>query len=334
MNILFYSPQTLPSVGGLQYVVHYWAEALGKKGNQVTLISETKGAKEQLCSYTIYENIPLRQQRTLLATAQVFLYFDVSLKGLPLWIGSGKPLIFSHQSGLWYEGKKIPFRQQLKRWVANHLATKNIACSRFIAKSYKRCEVVYNPIRQDLFAAPEGIKRLPGTILFAGRLVTDKGVDLLMEAFSILQKSLPKRTLKLWIAGDGPEKEALIRRSVTLGISDQVFFLGMLSQEDLVGWMHQCSVMVVPSRMEPMGMVAAEGLAAGCTMVLSNNGGLPEVGGPFCHYFQSEDVVSLADALQQAVEKPLVVDATALQQHLSQFTIEHSIRELEEMLKR
>jgi glycosyltransferase involved in cell wall biosynthesis len=91
-------------------------------------------------------------------------------------------------------------------------------------------------------------------------------------------------------------------------------------------------VLVVPSRMEPMGMVVAEGLACGCRMVVSNQGGMPEVGGSFCHYFESGNAAALADALETAFTSPLPVNTDDVHAHLHHFTIEHSVAKLEKWL--
>jgi glycogen synthase len=91
-------------------------------------------------------------------------------------------------------------------------------------------------------------------------------------------------------------------------------------------------VIVVPSRMEPMGMVVAEGLACGCRMVVSNQGGMPEVGGSLCHYFESGSAKALAVALETALSKPIRIDVDALSTHLQQFTIEYSVTQLEKWL--
>ncbi len=333
MNLLFYSPQTLPSIGGLQYVVHYWAEALQNRGHKVVVLSETAGAANQTNAYPVYENAGFSEKRKWLARSDVLLCFDISLKGLPFWLGSGKPLIISHQSGLWYEDSAMPFRQRMKRSVANRLATQNLACSHFIAKYYKNTTVIYNPVRQDVFVPAAENIREPDTLLFSGRLVTDKGGDLLLEALALLRQKHPHRNFRLWIVGDGPEKEALQQQAKNGHLEKAVDFLGFLSQEALVKKMHRCAVMVVPSRMEPMGMIAAEGLAAGCTMVLADYGGLPEVGGEFCHYFKTGNAVSLSEAIGEAFLSPVVIPPRDLQHHLAQFSIDYSVKSLLQVLK-
>jgi glycosyltransferase involved in cell wall biosynthesis len=388
VRVILFSPQTLPSIGGLQYVVHYWAEALSIKGYQVTVISETpeqanassqpqrgdspirgvqpydqthqphaqKKETPDLTSqpdnqstsqpgYTILRNLPFFQQVAVMRKADRIIMFNVSLKGMPAWLLSGKALYLSHHTALWYENGPRPWQQRLKQWVANYMAKKNCACSGYIASLYKRCEVIYSPFRSDVFV-PGTAPRIPGSILFAGRLVSDKGADLLLEAFALLQKTPSSPStytgspLKgesegqptLTLAGSGPDLPLLEQKVKSLGISRQVHFTGSLLQSELVRLMQTSQIMVVPSRMEPMGMVVAEGLACGCRMVVSNQGGMPEVGGPFCHYFESGNAAALAVALETALTNPLPVNAHELDAHLQQFTIDYSVAKLEEWL--
>jgi len=430
MHILLYSPQTLPSIGGLQYVVHYWAEALCKRGYKVTIISETPEHPNDLSQThashppsssddalpppsgggsgwgllpppsgggsglpadrqgrgpTILRNIPFLQQVAAMRKADKIIMLNVSLKGMPAWLLSGKALYLSHHTALWYDGGPRPWQQRLKQWVANHLAKKNCACSGYIASLYQSCEVIYSPFRSDVFT-PGNLPRIPGSILFAGRLVSDKGADLLLEACAILKtKGI---TFSLTIVGDGPDRQKLIalaeerkvyknnpsqaNKDVSLSKVAEVNIPGNIgakqdcppsskivkepvsplagglggavfpaeaevpgeavSQSTLVRLMQTHEVLVVPSRMEPMGMVVAEGLACGCRMVVSNQGGMPEVGGSFCHYFESGNAAALADALETAFTSPLPVNTDDVHAHLHHFTIEHSVAKLEKWL--
>lgn len=332
--ILFYSPQTLPSVGGLQYVVHYWAEALAQQGYRVVVASQTEGsvAAASGAGYQTVQPASGWALRGLFRKATCILMFNVSLKALPWWLGCGTPLFISHQTSLWYEHEAMPFRQKIKRWVANHVAKGHIACSAYIARQYNICKVVYNPIRTDVFCLPAAVSRLP-VIFFAGRFVSDKGVDLLLAAFAQLHRLQPDTPWQLCVAGDGPDKDALQLQATRLGIAHRVQWPGMLPQPALVQHMQQCRVMVVPSRMEPMGMVVAEGLATGCTMVVARQGGLPEVGGAFCHYFQPGSIPDLTRALHEALTQPLQPNPVALQQHLQQFTVGYSVERVLTMLK-
>ena len=390
MNLIFYSPQSLPSIGGLQYVVHYWAEALSARGHKITIITDTPSPEDGAApsplrgragegvvsapSHGMAEGPShphaggpgwarrasfFRQVRAMRAADKVIM-FNASLKGLPAVLLSGKPLYISHHTALWYQNGKRPWRQRLKQWVANHLAKDNCACSAYIASLYTNCRTIHSPYRSDVFV-PGSNERKPGSILFAGRLVSDKGADLLIKACGLLKKE--GLTFSLTLVGDGPDREKILAlaESLELGIESKKMspsenhnfttspsenvplkevdsppsggsWRGALSQPALAHLMQTHQVMVVPSRMEPMGMVVAEGLACGCRMVVSNQGGMPEVGGPFCRYFESENVESLANAIREQLSNPLPVPAESLNRHLEKFSIEYSAGELEKWL--
>jgi glycogen synthase len=108
----------------------------------------------------------------------------------------------------------------------------------------------------------------------------------------------------LSIIGDGPEMPALKRLTEELDLPAQVSFRGMLRQgRGREAAQHK--IMVVPSTWEePFGVVALEGIAAGCVVVALRSGGLPEAVGPCGILFKSGDVDGLASALKGLLAAP------------------------------
>jgi lipopolysaccharide/colanic/teichoic acid biosynthesis glycosyltransferase/glycosyltransferase involved in cell wall biosynthesis len=95
-------------------------------------------------------------------------------------------------------------------------------------------------------------------VLFVGRLVPYKGVDVLLDAV----KGLDAMTV---IVGDGPCRVSLMAKAVDSGLGDRVRFLGDISDADLLAWFHACDVFVLPSvtRQEAFGMVQLEAMLCG-----------------------------------------------------------------------
>jgi glycosyltransferase involved in cell wall biosynthesis len=341
-RLLFYSKDAMPGIGGLQYVIHFWAAELAARGYHITILTETPDTGKGPAMPITPEGVVYRrqwprwQQYRCMRQADAVIMFNISLKGLPLWIlarlTGGPALYATHHTGLWYEGGPRPLRQRLKQWVANNLVTRQCACSAYIAALYRHCRVVYSPAQVQLFVPKGVVPARTGDIIFAGRHVSDKGVDLLLTALHALHALGHKA--RLTVAGSGPDTAALKNQARALGLLGEagVVFTGALSQQQLITALQCHGVMVVPSRMEPMGMVVAEGLAAGCTMVVARQGGLPEVGGAFCHYFEPNNAADLCRALQEALTCPIRPDPAALQQHLQQFTVEYSVGEVVGML--
>ncbi|MEM9923669.1 MAG: glycosyltransferase family 4 protein [Cyanobacteria bacterium P01_D01_bin.50] len=116
----------------------------------------------------------------------------------------------------------------------------------------------------------------PPTVVFAGRLVWEKGVDILIEAFAKVQQQIPEA--KLLIAGDGLERNSLESQVNKLKIKSHVSFLGHIDRTTLESVFAQAWVQVIPSRWaEPFGLVAAEAQMRGTAVIASNSGGLAEI---------------------------------------------------------
>src|SRR5947199_8559542 len=105
---------------------------------------------------------------------------------------------------------------------------------------------------------------------FVGRLVAQKGCDLLIAAYDRLAAGgLPAR---LTIVGDGPDRSELERRVEDMRLGGSVEFLGF--QPDGPALMAEMDIVAVPSRFEPFGIVAVEAMAQGRPGVAAAVGGL------------------------------------------------------------
>ncbi|GFP74201.1 glycosyltransferase [Clostridium fungisolvens] len=102
-------------------------------------------------------------------------------------------------------------------------------------------------------------------------LMYKKGIDILINAFAKAFKG--DNNFQLYIGGDGEEKEKLIQLTISLGIKEQVKFLGELDRESVVKEMQNCNAFVLPSRFETFGVVFIEALACGKPIIASKTGG-------------------------------------------------------------
>lgn len=96
-------------------------------------------------------------------------------------------------------------------------------------------------------------------IIFVGRLIPDKGVDMLLDAMAIVSKH---RRVRCTIIGDGPEKTALEAQAAALGLAEQVTFTG--SVDNVYPYLKAATVLVHPSRREGFGITPIE--AAACAL--------------------------------------------------------------------
>ena len=110
-------------------------------------------------------------------------------------------------------------------------------------------------------------------VLAVGRLVHKKGFDVLLRAFAQVKDA----GLHLKIIGDGEERANLQALANDLGLGARVEFCGARSHAETISAMAQCRMLIIPSRLEPFGIVAIEAMALGKPVAAARVGGLPEI---------------------------------------------------------
>ncbi|MDE3202910.1 MAG: glycosyltransferase [Acidobacteriota bacterium] len=126
-----------------------------------------------------------------------------------------------------------------------------------------RVAVVANGLRDDAFAS--GPTEARSDLGYIGRLeIAQKGLDWLLEAYALIAGRIEQDLL---LAGDGPDAERLATLAGELGIDRRVHFVGRVDPADRGRWLAARDLLVVPSRYETFGMVAAEALAAATPVV-------------------------------------------------------------------
>jgi glycosyltransferase involved in cell wall biosynthesis len=126
--------------------------------------------------------------------------------------------------------------------------------------------VLPNGVDGDFFQPRQNLGR--ASFVFAGRLIERKGVDTLFQAVRIVATRHPQ--LRLTVAGDGPEREALLTLRETLGIGAQVSLVGRLDREQLARTLGDAGVIVLPAVTDAMPNVVLEGMAAGMAVIATD----------------------------------------------------------------
>ena len=116
-----------------------------------------------------------------------------------------------------------------------------------------------------------GIAPMDPTILFAGRIVYQKGVDILLNAIPYVLNHVPEA--KFVFAGDGEMRWDLEHSARARGLEPNLRWLGKVAPVKLRSLFKSCDAVCVPSRNEPFGIVILEAWAAGKPVVATKNGG-------------------------------------------------------------
>jgi glycosyltransferase involved in cell wall biosynthesis len=153
--------------------------------------------------------------------------------------------------------------------VANSEAVRK----RLVAEGIEPVEVIWNGVPE---REPRPPLADPPEFAFAGRLVWEKGVDVLLRAFARVRERVP--TARLVVAGAGPERANLERLTSELRLDDATRFLGHLGREEVERQLEPAWAQVVPGRWEePFGLTVSEAMMRGTAVVASSIGGPAEI---------------------------------------------------------
>ena len=322
MKILITSRLFLPLLGGSIDSCCYLAKGLRDLGHEVKIITRTPADSPDDPALAEYPGLirqpSFREQIKLARWCDIALQIELSLKdALPLLV-MGKPIVptihTTMNNGL---GEKTPLQIILKRELLRFFPT--IAVSSYVAQNWRlRAVPIVTTYDDEVFRFPDAAKPRDHGIIYLGRHITEKGVQVLIEALILLNKKGLRPVTA--ILGDGPLRPELEATVVQAGMTGWVKFPGRLSTPDMVALMQRTRVQVVPSVWdEPLGLVVMQGLACGCRVVASQCGGIPEAGGDCVIYCQAGDAADLAAKIAQALAMPeeLADDEKArLERHL------------------
>ncbi|MBM7867603.1 glycosyltransferase [Heliobacterium gestii] len=256
----------------------------------------------------------------------------VAYAGRALKHGWQKPLIATIHATEW--GRHNGLHNDLQRyisqveWWLGYEAWRVIVCSQHMERELGRIfqmpgdkiAVIPNGVHPDEFTAAkaQGFRRSDYAadheriLFYVGRLVWEKGVQVLVEA---MPQILRRHPAKLVIGGTGTQMNYLKHLANRNGVGDKVHFAGYVHGATKVGLLRAADVAVFPSLYEPFGIVALEGMAAETPVVVSDTGGLAEI----VRHRQNGlkaltgNVNSLAEQIITALDDELLVKAMTKQ---------------------
>lgn len=305
------SEDFLPNIGGMSAHVYGLSRALAKRGHSVTVLGGRRSPDPPAIGDSRIEVISLgpvlfgrlRHVSFLLAGLRVGWglvrnrAFDVvhwhglwsdSLVARLLARRQGSLAVFTNHSSLFYRMvASPPTRGLVRRFIGKPDLC--IAPSRELADlsrlTFSGVHTVYIPNGTDVEAFLNGgdkdaVKRSLGldparpVVLAPRRLVAKNGLEFLIRSVPLLQA--PQRPV-FCLIGDGPERERLQRLARTLGVAEQVRFVGARPLDAMPSLYIAADLVVIPSLIEATSLAAIEAMAAGVPVIATSVGGLKDL---------------------------------------------------------
>jgi len=200
----------------------------------------------------------------------------------------------------------------LRRFLARHVSA-NLAISQHVLNRHAlpRSSVVYYGIedsrpgenqQQDTDVLPNKI-----SFAFVGRLVREKGIDVLLEAAHILHER--GKSFEVFLIGDGPERPKLQEIISRNRLESLVQVTGFLTGSALTQALQKVHVVVMPSVWEETaGLAAIEQMMRGKLVIVSDIGGLGEIVSDGGLKFRPGDARGLAEIMFSVLERPALID--------------------------
>lgn len=304
-KILFISFAFYPQMGGIEVNSQILAGNFQSMGYDIRLVTMEKEEGEKTFPYPVFRNPGIAELFRLHKWADIVFENNPSLRlAWPRFFFSSKSIIAIRTQIERKDGGQA-IQDRLKQ-ISLNKANAVIAVSKAIRDNfYEKAIVIGNPYRNKLFRILNS-HRDDLSFVFLGRLVSEKGVYIAIEAFKKICDELPlsSATPSLKIIGDGYELNSLkemVRKSQPAG---NVTFEGRKDGEELVKLLNTARYILIPSVWEAFGNVALEGMACGCLPFVSDNGGLLDAVGNAGVTFKAGSVEALADAITEILKNP------------------------------
>ncbi len=338
MHILHLGKYYAPYRGGMETILQAMAEGLLDAGCDVTLVTSGESAQDEVATIRgprrHHEGRLVRAARLAQINSQPLnpglaglLRRELALRPpdllhlhLPNPLAAGVCLALRRDPSLprvplavWYHADIT--RQRLGARLVGPVIR---ACLReadgisVSSASLRDGSPLLGPWRDKVAVIPFGLEPEPwdavvprrdGPLLFVGRLVGYKGVDVLLEALAAVPAA------ELDVVGNGPLETSLRARATALGLDGRVRFRGEMDQAGIAGQFARARALVLPSvdRSEAFGLVQLEAMAAGVAVVATElPTGVSEVGvpGTTCLRTPPGDAAGLAAALAAVWHEP------------------------------
>jgi glycosyltransferase involved in cell wall biosynthesis len=223
-------------------------------------------------------------------------------------------------------------------WITSVSHEVQATVLRLVPDLESHCSVVYNGLTPPVGTAPPSQAADPPQLLCVCRLLRWKGIDVALNALSMLLPRFP--SLRLIVAGDGPARAELEEQAGLLGVKHAVSLVGMVSPTDVPALMSRATIVLVPSRDEEgFGLVALEAAFAERPVIASQVGGLPEVvlNGETGLIVPPDDAPALASAIASLLQdrsRAAALGSAARTRALTHFSVSRMADQYEGLYER
>ena len=267
--------------------VFFWAggvvtEEMKKKGHNV--IELNSGKKEIFGPLKRLERIVENEKVDVIITHHASPVMWIIMNLLKKKYKKIKTIVYAHANlkDIYRENIKrgLFIRKKILNWTYNN-ANQVIAISESVKRSFldqnysdtEKIKVVYNGVNLEKFVPKSFDAHNPVRIAYVGRLVPQKGVNLLIDALAELNSEIE---FVCDIVGDGSERENLEKLSLELSMESKITFHGV--RRDIADFLVEEDIFVHPAIWEEgFGIALAEGMAAGLLCMGFKKGAIPEI---------------------------------------------------------
>jgi glycosyltransferase involved in cell wall biosynthesis len=240
----------------------------------ISLYSDDRRSIKEAIIFSLKLLNPLFKDRYDIVDCQGFPFFSCFTAKIHSGLGRSNLIITLHEvwGDYWYTylGKPGIFGKIVERAMlslTNNIITVSPKTKNDLKKIKKSEKSIIIPNGID-FNHIRGIKPSVevSTIIFAGRLIKEKNVNVLIRSLVTVKKMIPD--VVCFIVGNGPERSNLENLAIDLELDDNIVFKGFMEDyDDLIGYMKSSKVLVLPSTREGFGMVVIEANACGIPVV-------------------------------------------------------------------
>lgn len=292
LNLWVMSAEYKPYItGGLGTVATYLTQELGNSGIKVTVITKTPSAAVSIASegnvtvvrfperYNTSKIVKFMAKKSFLIPEVVHIHSLQYVRLLRRYKKRANiPAVYTCHSLVLKRGSNSAFtprrQARLLRSAERIIVPSGSEYTRLVRKypfCARKTAIITHGVRGDVSATTASTKY---RLLYAGRLVRDKGLEQLIDAMPILRRGHPRVQLFIIGKGKGPYVRKLKLRTSRRRVSRIVHWLGHYGYERLQSAYGRFGAVVMPSRAESFGLVALEALAHGVPLIATQAGGL------------------------------------------------------------